>query len=478
MVVQRPGLYDEPVTWNRREVLAALGVGAAHALLGCGSAPPSVARPAVDPGEVRTWLRDAVARLHAAGFTHAHALAVTRRRTSAALDALGAGVARARTDGVVLATGSAEQVTSELSRAGVLAAVRALVDKPKAPSPLDFGPPPAPVQEPKQLADYELIDRVTALAARDQERSSRIVYSAALIDVDDAHVWAVGPGHDLEQRLVRIKRTVTRVAWNGTRPVISEASRAWSGGAVDERDLSDAEIFAARENALALMTPAAFPDGEHAILLDPSVVAVLVDAAVRTLLTTGAARRPEVARRLAIGRKVASPLLTLADDPLAQGSYGGYAFDDLGAPATATTLLERGQVVGVLAPRRRPGHVGPLDAGPSHLRLAPGPGSTTLDEGFALEGGVSAVVDPASDHLVVAAARARELKAGTRTGRIYADIELVGDLATLLASVTAVAAETDSFGLRDDRDGLPRFRSIETPSLRARGTLRARRRPL
>jgi predicted Zn-dependent protease len=465
------------VTWNRREVLAALGVGAAHTLLACTGAQRPIARPAIDPGEVRTWLRDAVARLHGAGFTHAHAIAVTRLRTSAAVDALGAGVSRARTDGVVLATGSAEQVTSELSRAGVQAAVRALTGKLHDPSRLDFGPPPPPLAEPKQLADYELIDRVSALAARDPELTSRIVYSAALIDVDDAHVWAISPGRDLEQRIVRIKRSVTRVAWNGTRPVISEASRAWAGSSVEERDLTDAEIVAARENALALMTPATFPDGEHAISLDPSVVAALVDAAVRTLLTTAAARRPEVARRLAIGRKVASPLLTLADDPLAKASYGGYAFDDLGEPATATTLLDAGQVTSVLSPRRRAGHVGPLEPAPSHLRLAPGKTTAQLADGFSLEDGVSAVVDPASDHVVIAAARARELKGGTRTGRIYADIELVGELGALLASVSAVTADTDTFGLRDERDGLPRFRSIEAPSLRARGNLRARRRP-
>src|SRR6185503_679860 len=144
----------------------------------------------------------------------------------------------------------------------------------------------------------------------------------------------------------------------------------------------------------------------------------------------------------------------------------------------ATTLLDRGQVVGVLAPHRRPGHIGPLEAAPSHLRLAAGTAGVQLDEGFQLEGGMTAVVDPASDHVVVAAARARELKGGTRTGRIYADIEVVGELGPLLASVNAVGSETDTLGLRDERDGLPRFRSIEAPWLRARGNLRARRRPV
>lgn len=464
------------MTWNRREVLATLGVGAAHALLACTRPQAPVARPSVDPGEVRTWLRDAVAKLHAAGFTHARALAVTRRRVSAAIDVLGAGVARSRSDGVVLSTGSAEQVTCDLSRAGVLAAARALAGKLGGAARLDFGPPPARIAEPRARHDDELLARVSALAGRDGDLSSRIIYSAASIELDDAHVWAIGPGHDLEQRTTRVRKVITRVAWNGTRPIVSEAARAWAGD-LDEQDLADADLVAARENALILTTPTAFPDGEHAVALEPSVVAVLADAAVRTLMTTAAARRPEVARGLAVGRQVAAPILTLVDDPAAAGAYGGYAFDDRGVVASPTMLLDRGQVVGVLAPRRRPGHIGRLEPAPSHVRLAPGttPREGLLADGFELEGGTTATVDPASDRVVVAAARAHELKGGTRTGRVYADIELASALAPLLASVSAATPTTTSFGLRDEVDHQPRFRSIEAPWLRARALLRARR---
>jgi hypothetical protein len=41
--------------------------------------------------------------------------------------------------------------------------------------------------------------------------------------------------------------------------------------------------------------------------------------------------------------------------------------------------------------------------------------------------------------------------------------------------VTAATATTASFGMRDEIDHRPRFRSIEAPWLRARATLRARR---
>ena len=72
------------------------------------------------------------------------------------------------------------------------------------------------------------------LAARDQDVSSRIVYSAALIELDEAHVWAIGPGHDLEQQTTRVRKVLTRVAWNGTRPIVSEVARAWAGGVDDQ----------------------------------------------------------------------------------------------------------------------------------------------------------------------------------------------------------------------------------------------------
>ena len=56
-----------------------------------------------------------------------------------------------------------------------------------------------------------------------------------------------------------------------------------------------------------------------------------------------------------------------------------------------------------------------------------------------------------------------------------ADIALGGERLTLLAALYAASTETDTFGLRDEPDGLAR--SLTVPALRTRGALRARRRP-
>jgi predicted Zn-dependent protease len=472
------------VSPTRRELLEALGLASAYAFaFGCGppAKPPRRAAEQLS-GEVRGWLRDAVAVIHGAGMT-GYALAVSRSHTVAALDVLGPGVNHERADGVVLiardAHGRREQVTSDLTREGVLGAVRALAGK-AGPARVDFGPPASPPAvprpDPAQLADSALLDSVAAIAKRDHGLSSRIVYASGMLEVDDATVWSIAEHRDLEQRLYRVRRQITRVAWNGTRPMISEVSRAWSGG-IHDQTFGDDELAYARDTALALMTPGAFSDGEHDLVLAPDVVAGIVDAATRVLWTASAAHRPEIAARFAPDKLIGSTAVTLVDDPTVANAYGGYHFDDAGELATAVPLIDRGKLVGRIARGLRPGHTGMLEPMPSHVRFAAGASESALalDAGYSLEGHRSVLVDPASDRIVVAVQRALEVQHGQRTGRAYADIELVGELTALLGSITDATKATRVIGLRDDRDGLPRWRSIEAPWLRARGLVRARR---
>lgn len=473
---------------NRRELLGGLGIASAHALwfaFGCGTAQrPRYRTTGVEAsGEIRTWLRDAVALIHGAGLT-GHALAVSSHHTVAAQDVLGASVGHTRADGVVLtardAHGRREQVTTELTRDGVINAARRLAGN-ASPGRIDFGPPPPPAPvprpDPDTLADVNLIDSIAAVAKRDHGLSSRIVYASGLLELDDALVWSVAAGRDLEQRLFRVRRALTRVAWNGTRPIISEVSRAWTGG-INDQTFSDAELAYVRDVALALMTPGDFADGVHELVLAPDVVAGIVDAAARALYTPQAQRRPEVARRLALGAIVASPRFTLVDDPTVANAYGGFRFDDVGGFAEAVQIIDHGKLGRMLASARRPGHVGMLEVSPSHLRVAPGTVADKLvvDDGFLLEGNRGVLVDAASDRIVIAVQRALEVKHGQRTGREYAEIELVGELSALLGSVGDATLLTRTIGIRDERDGLPRWRSVEAPWLRAKGLIRARRR--
>jgi predicted Zn-dependent protease len=478
------------VTWSRRELLATLGVASANAVLfACSGAPRRVAHATEISPEVRTWLHEALAIMTAAGLDRAHVLAVASRRTTAAIDVLGAGVARNRCEGVVLSardkTGIArEQMTNDLSRDGVLAAVRLLLGVERSAklrsASIDIGPAPAAIErvvpDPESLSDGELLGRVGGIAKRDKDLSSRIVYASNVLDIDDAHVWSIAPGRSLEQRLVRVRRAVSRVAWHGTRPFVGEAARAWTGG-VDAQDLTDDEIIGARDNALALLTPTPFEDNEYAIVLEPAVGAALLDAAVRTLLTSDAQRRSDVARRIAARGRL-SEKLTLVDDPTVRDAYGTYRFDDTGVPAAARTLVDAGRLVGRVERASRAGHLGRVEITPAHVRVAAGSdaAATLLDHGMLLEGHQSTLVDPSSDRFVIQVARAREYVGGRSTGRAFADIELTGELTALLGGLTGVSRESRSIGMRDEVDGLVHHRSYDTPWVAGTAQLRQRRR--
>lgn len=432
--------------------------------------------------DVRGWLRDAVARL-AATYPTVHALAVSRRRTSGALDVLGIGVAQGLRDGVVLTVRDAkgqwrEQVTAELSQGGVLAAVRALDGDDQRRKDIAF--PTAPMQpaELRAISETELKNRLSAIQRGDGIRDGRIVYAAALIDIDDVDVWSVSPVHDRQYRARRIRERVTRAAWADTRPNVEEVERGWVGDLTDEHQLTSDEVSRASDAVLQQLTPGVPANGVAAVLLEPSVTALVVDASVQGLLTPSAARRPEVAHRIANAKPI-SALLSLVDDPTTPGAYGGFAFDDLGELAVPVPLIEGGRVVGGLGQgrARRPGHVGSIDVEPSHLRLTAGqtPRAGLLVEGWQLEGKVGAAYDPSSDRFVLSVARAREIKGGALTGRVYADFELVGELSTLLANVDGVARETATTVVRGDTLGEPSWRSISAPWVRTRGFVRARR---
>jgi predicted Zn-dependent protease len=473
---------------NRRELLR--GTASASALLiafGCGGASQNLRRKDEVSADVRAWLRDAV-ELLAGTFPTVHALAVSRRRTTGARDVLGRGVARSQRDAVVLAVTDArgkrrEQVTSELSEEAIAAAARALgTGKRKSLAPIPAPPRPP---SPKMLVDAEIHERLDVIAALDKTEDSRIVYAATLLDIDDVTVWSISPGHDREQRTVRIRTRLLRVAWNGTRPVVTERELAWTGG-IDDRAFDAEAVNAVSRTALQIMTPGAFDDRVYSVVLDPGVTATLVDAGVRALFTTTAARRPEVGKSLALGATLAAPAIHLTDDPTQRGAYGGFQFDDEGELAAAQPLVAEGRVVGMLSDHagggrgraRRPGHVGPIGPAPSHLRIAPGtvPQKSLRGDGLIIEGGIAASVDPSTSRAVVVAARARELRGGEPTGRVFADVELVGELRQLLEAVDGVAAETATVAYRDEHAGEPLWRSIEAPWLRTKALVRGRRR--
>jgi predicted Zn-dependent protease len=477
------------VTWSRREVLGALGGGAAATILwGCGGGRAPVAAPHADAGaDLRRRLRDAVAAL-AGGFAEASALASMRTHTVATADAGGRAVRGEQLTAVVLTARDAigrrfERVTDDVSDFGVRAAVDALLGgRAVRGRDVAFGTPvdaPALADDPAAAHADAWTGRAGELYARAEAAgSSRIVYRAGLVEVDDASIWfADSGGRERLQRLVRGRAGALFVAWTGARPFATSANAAGPLGLAVAAAVKDDEVAAAAARALEPMTPGDAPDGDFGVVLDPSVVAAIAVGGVADVMTADAWRRADTGARGSWG---ASAAVTISDDPAAP-SYGGYAFDDGGAPAARAVLIDGGAPGAPVAAVRRAGLAGAPRAGAGHVVVAPG--AASLDElladvggGLLIEDAGAARVDPIAWELVVPVARARRLERGQRTGHVFGDLELRARVPDLLAAVTHASKDVRTFAWRDEDGGGPSWRSASAPHLATRAHVAPRRR--
>jgi hypothetical protein len=287
------------------------------------------------------------------------------------------------------------------------------------PAPRDHG---APVEvDPTRLAQSDWLSRGRDLARRGESAAtSRIIYRAAWLATDDDHVWAVGEDGDRHQRLVRSRLGATFVAWQGSLPQFGEVEVAGGFGPAVKR-IDDAAIARAASDALALFTPAAPPVGRQIVLLDPGVVAALVDAHAR-------------APRVGMPDR---PAVTVIDD-VAAGGFASSWFDDDGQ-------------VGGRARRSAPDWR--LVESPSQLAIAEGAMSavdleTGINDGLVIEGLRNVHVDEAGV-VVMRVSRGRQLTAGSRTGRQWGDLEVRGKASDLLGDAIGTSRERREIAVAD-----------------------------
>lgn len=159
---------------------------------------------------------------------------------------------------------------------------------------------------------------------------------------------------------------------------------------------TDTAIRSAAAQAQRLLDAPSVEPGPTTVVLDPHLTGLFAHEALGHLCEADYLRlRPDVAKAFGPGTRVASPLLTVIDDPGRAGLRGSYRFDDEGTPAAPTTIVEAGQVMSYLHSRATAARFGVAPTGharaqdyrfPTLVRMANtfvAPGTTPLAEMFA-----------------------------------------------------------------------------------------------
>ncbi len=452
--------------------MRAMGAGAAAAALaplGCGRGTgKGPVRVEADRGQVRQALRAAVVML-GERLDEPRAWMLSRRRVRVLVDVAVAEVIEERQTVAVLSARDEsgrriERCFDEVTAATIAQtaeAIGAARGKRRSaaraiPPPVDHG---APVDvDPERLGHADWLERARVIAGRgDRAANSRIVYRAAWLRTDDDRLWCVSEDGDRHQRMVRSRVGATFVAWHGSTPQFGEAELSSGSGPAVAR-LDDAAIARATGDALALFTPGVPPGGRQVVLLDPAVVASIVEAHAR------------------IGRAPPSapPFISITDDPT-QAGFGRYWFDDDGRPAQVTPLIGGAGAGGGGLGARRSGVSWRIAPAPAQLMVAPGTAGADelehgIDNGLVIEGVRDVHVDDRG-MVTVRVARGRQLSGGVRTGRQWGDLEVRGTAAELLSDAIAVSRERREIAF--ETSGAPR--SVTAPWMLTRARVGAAR---
>jgi TldD protein len=162
--------------------------------------------------------------------------------------------------------------------------------------------------------------------------------------------------------------------------------------------------------------------------------------------------------------------------------YGGYHFDDDGAPAASAAVIEAGVLKSPVGAASRAGHVGPARPEIGHLSWSPGAATDAalvagVDDGWVIEDARVARVDPVSWSVAIDAGRARRIKNGATTGHVHADVELSGTVPAILRAISGTSSNTVTIAIRDGDSAAARWRSLDVPWLVTRAELASRRAP-
>jgi TldD protein len=229
-------------------------------------------------------------------------------------------------------------------------------------------------------------------------------------------------------------------------------------GGFELATLSDAQIERSRADTVAMFGAEAVPAGEYEVIFAPEVSGLLAHESFGHGVEMDQFVKDRAKAQQFLGKKVASEIVSMYDDPSMPGARGSYPFDDEGMLAVPTQIIEGGifrQPLTDLASATQLGK-GRTPNGrtqswsrkvyPRMSNTFFGRGTSSKDEVFAsledglyLEGFRNGIEDPQGWGIQFTASRAREVKNGKFTGMVFAPATVTGYVPEILSNITMIA---------------------------------------
>ncbi|MBK8229438.1 MAG: TldD/PmbA family protein [Candidatus Eisenbacteria bacterium] len=281
---------------------------------------------------------------------------------------------------------------------------------------------------------------------------------SARVSTDESRVRRifVDRNRRLASETVQISHGSFMFGFDAGRPAAGFMRHIRQGGYETAR-FSDADIETMRAEMVELFGAERVPAGEYDAIFAPPVTGLLAHESFGHGVEMDLFVKDRAKAREFIGKQVASTIVSLSDDPSIPGERGSYPFDDEGMLAQPTRVIERGIFVSPITdlmsatylarPRTPNGRVQSFDR-KAYARMSntfiergetdPAEMLAGLADGLYIDGFRNGIEDPQGWGIQFTAQRAREVKNGKFTGKVFTPITVSGYVPEILGNITQV----------------------------------------
>lgn len=223
-------------------------------------------------------------------------------------------------------------------------------------------PPPTPQGGPPDLSTHAALCLEADRAARSVDpriRQVRVLFSH--FDRDISIATEKGSFNGEEQRGYYF--SVLATAADGKVVQTGYEASARSGDAAYSPEQAAQAAITAAKRAVAMVEAPRAPGGVMPVVLSSAAGGVMVHEAIGHGLEGDLVGQGHSIFAGRVGEQVASPLITVVDDPTLPGRRGSYIIDDEGTAASPTTLVEGGVLKGWLHSRESAARMGQTPTG-------------------------------------------------------------------------------------------------------------------
>jgi TldD protein len=312
------------------------------------------------------------------------------------------------------------------------------------------------VQDPTLLSAKDKLELCLQLHGNVRDLDPHIVnVQVHYSEVQESKAFA-NRSRQLSQNVLRLRFTVVVLVSDGQQVQYDWLTKEGTGG-LELVQFTDEELRRLCDRAVALLTAEKVPPGMYEVICSPDVSGVIAHEAFGhgvelDMFLKGRARSQQY-----LGKPVASPLVSIVDDPSYPGAHGSYFFDDEGQLASPTYIIREGVFEQGLsdllsahrlhmphtANGRRESFERKIYVRMSNTFFARGetPVSTmieSVERGVYLNKTSSGMEDPKGWGMQVTSHYGQEIRHGKLTGRLFAPVGITGYVPDILQSVSAV----------------------------------------